>query len=91
MDPNQAIADINEVLLKLYDDVKLIGSGRARFVTVSKGCRGAVISVADDGQSWFVERWSSSTSANGDDTLAEEKVIPAREDAIEWIREWLNV
>ncbi|SRR5260370_12588285 len=90
MHPDHAILNIKAHFDSLFDDVRLLGSGRAKVVAIGKGARGAVISVADDNKGWFVEFWSAKEFATGEEDLVEELVIELREDAIRRVCRWLD-
>jgi hypothetical protein len=92
MEPEKAITAMYDHLQRLYEDVRFIGTGRAKFVRTGKGRgrRCATISVAEDETSWFVELWSANDLTAGAETCIEEKVIQTGEEALEGIRAWLE-
>lgn len=88
MELNQTLLDAKIALESRYDEVSLLGSGRAKFVRVSKHGRSSVISVDEEG--WLVELWSENDLGSEEETLVEEEIVQERDDAIQRVHRWLD-
>lgn len=85
------LLDVKASFKSLYDSVRVLGSGDARFVRICNASRRAVVHVSEEG--WHVDLWSATDSTClgvDEESLIDERTTQDREEAIDMACEWLD-